>query len=70
MSGGTRGNTFQRYRGCERKRWFRTQAKAESAIANMATYVYHCKYCDGWHLATKREKDSADGYCDNPRCGY
>jgi hypothetical protein len=44
---------FKRYWGCGRKRYFRSQTKADNAIRNMATYSYHCQYCDGWHLVTK-----------------
>lgn len=44
-----------RYWSCVRKKWFRTQAQAESAIINMTMRAYHCGFCDGWHLATKRE---------------
>ena len=43
-----------RKRSCERKKWFRTRALAESGIYIMGTYAYHCQFCDGWHLATKK----------------
>lgn len=43
-----------RARMCERKKWFRTRYAAELAIPNMASYAYHCRFCDGWHLATSK----------------
>jgi len=48
------GEAFQRHRGCERKMWFRSQAKAEAAIMTFGQYAYQCRFCFGWHIATKK----------------
>jgi hypothetical protein len=46
-----------RRRSCERKRWFlrRSDAELEMTKRLRPAYAYHCQFCEGWHIAIKKE---------------
>lgn len=51
--------TWAEYYGCARKNRYRSYEKARRDAVNKQKrgaprlYVYHCDYCDGWHLTRK-----------------
>lgn len=50
-----------RHKACERKNRYASQYEAELTAAECADHgapplhVYHCPYCNGWHLTSKGE---------------
>ena len=50
-----------RYKACERKNRYASRYEAELTAAECAEHgapplhVYHCPYCNGWHLTSKGE---------------
>lgn len=46
---GTEMSVFE-WRSCASKRRY----AAEPVPPSIAFYSYHCRFCDGWHLATCR----------------
>lgn len=42
-----------RKKSCERKRWFRTHIDAEVVGSRYGHRVYHCRFCDGYHLTAQ-----------------
>lgn len=45
---------------CERKKWFRTNAAAQARLPGPGARVYHCRFCDGYHITTKPQISFAD----------
>ena len=51
-----------RYKACERKKRYATEADARDAIRSCERHgsrdlhCYRCPYCDGWHLTHKAAK--------------
>lgn len=51
-----------RYKACERKRRYASEAEAKLAIRDCERHgsrdlhCYRCPYCDGWHLTHKPAK--------------
>lgn len=49
-----------RYKACESKNRYATEAEAREAIAECAAHgrhglrCYRCPYCNGWHLTSKK----------------
>lgn len=52
-----------RRKSCERKNRYASRYEAELTAAECAEHgapplhVYHCPYCNGWHLTSKGEQD-------------
>ena len=37
----------------EKAKWFRTHAEASARLPHVGARVYHCRFCDGYHITTK-----------------
>lgn len=42
-----------REKSCVRKRWFKSRVAAEMIGSRFGQRAYHCRFCDGYHLASQ-----------------
>ena len=49
-------------RSCTSKQPYSSEAEARAVMAmnGMKLYVYHCRYCDFWHLTRRPNSGSAE----------
>ena len=43
------------WRGCKKKKRYKTEAEAKKKAKEYQMNFYECKYCGGWHLTSAKQ---------------
>lgn len=48
--------TRENWRGCKKKKRYKTEDEAKSKSKEYRMYYYKCKFCNGFHLTSSEPK--------------